>query len=1304
MSAAASWTDRMAWFAWGILGMYSIGLVIGGSEKANERKVSRQDGDIIIGALFPVHRAPGFKTAFTRQCGEFWEQYGIHRIEMFYQVLDEINARDDILPEIKLGSDIRDSCWYSPIALEQSIDFIKASIASLESQHKNDTQQNISSSCQKEAEKPIAGLIGPGSSAVTIQVQNLLSLFNVPGIGYSATSKDLSDKSMYKYFLRVVPSDSLQAQVLLDIVQRYNWTYISTVYTEGNYGLSGISIFHELAESAGICTAAEDGLSDQAEGADYDKVVTNLLEFPNARAVVCFCNGMMVRHLYQAMEKRGVVGHFMIIGSDGWNVRPDVVRGIENLAAGGISIKLHSPEVKSFDEFYSKLRPKDNDRNPWFKQFWQYRFNCYIPGPDRNYTSTVPCTGEESLTSFDDYVQDAKLGFVINAIYTMAYGLDSLQRSVCNGKLGVCPELLPINGTLFLKHLRNVSFTSYSGEEVHFDAFGDPPGRYDIMNYQKILTSNGSYRYDYVQVGAWDTGNLTMNNSAIFWPKRASKVDSVCSKPCPVGQVKKIQQGRDHCCWVCTACLPNEILLDETTCRKCPKGWWPNDELTACFPIKIEYILWTDSQALIAMAFSSIGMFITLCIIVCLVRHNDTPVVKASTRELVYIILVGIIIAYATSFTLIAKPSIATCYLSRILPGFAFSMIYGALVTKTNRIARILAGSKKKIMTRKPRFMSASAQVVITCMIIGIECAVITIMLVLEPADSTMDYYQVKKVRLVCNTTTLGIIVPLGFDILLIAMCTLYAIRTRNVPENFNEAKFIGFTMYTTCVIWCAFVPIYFGSDNKVITLCIAISLSASVALVLLFFPKVYIILCKPEKNNRSAFTTSRDVRCHIGSQISAGKLSYNNSNDSMEAMRHDKAFEQAAMDIYRQKNFFDKWRTKSNNKGRVTFRGMRFGSQGSTNLYRYNPRFIKQNCAPQGSPRVKGRYESIPLRDVNESPVPTLRINSNRKNIPDIEMDLNDLNLERKRRRSRSPSPRVLPKQDSSCQTDEDLIESFYELRKRNVHKPSSSSSSQTTEDNCKSAGKGPAAAHGANGISSGRSSHNNSFYQARKDADETDSLLVHEPPGASQVSHDRHPLLKQNEAMFCSSSDEGSYSNREDSITGLDDFFYDSFIDPKDLERLGPRQAHLVDNLTLRPVDIGIHKSGSGESFKRPQELPVPSVSKRPTQDPRTGQSKSDLIIPNRYTQKGSVDNAQPQPSVSTSDIPPHINYPKRRSDITSSTASEGSDTISLGDMSDTGMKLLEEEANSVEQFQEYMRTKGIKLDLNDVQSSEV
>jgi Receptor family ligand binding region len=101
---------------------------------------------------------------------QIWEQYGIQRIEMMLQTLDEINANTTLLPGVKLGCDIRDTCWYAPVALEQCIDFIRNSIAS----NTNDAVESIDAgSCGKEkrtVDKPIAGLIGPGSSTVTIQV------------------------------------------------------------------------------------------------------------------------------------------------------------------------------------------------------------------------------------------------------------------------------------------------------------------------------------------------------------------------------------------------------------------------------------------------------------------------------------------------------------------------------------------------------------------------------------------------------------------------------------------------------------------------------------------------------------------------------------------------------------------------------------------------------------------------------------------------------------------------------------------------------------------------------------------------------------------------------------------------------------------------------------------------------------------------------------------------------------------------------------------------------------------------------
>lgn len=212
------------------------------SAMARERRIKRTatiPGDIMIGALFSVHRAPGQKQAQTRTCGDIWEQYGIQRVEASFQTVDEINANRTLLPNITLGIEIRDSCWYSPIALDQSIEFIRDAINMNEDVSSGNATNASSTSSDPDCLKPsktlknLVGVIGPGSSTVTIQVQNLLQLFSIPQIGYSATSRDLSDKSFYRYFMRVVPSDFYQAQVMVDLVRSYNWTYISAVHTDG---------------------------------------------------------------------------------------------------------------------------------------------------------------------------------------------------------------------------------------------------------------------------------------------------------------------------------------------------------------------------------------------------------------------------------------------------------------------------------------------------------------------------------------------------------------------------------------------------------------------------------------------------------------------------------------------------------------------------------------------------------------------------------------------------------------------------------------------------------------------------------------------------------------------------------------------------------------------------------------------------------------------------------------------------------------------------------------------------------------
>ncbi|XP_064414010.1 metabotropic glutamate receptor 5b isoform X2 [Latimeria chalumnae] len=842
------------------------------AQTIERRVVAHMPGDIIIGALFSVHHQPHVDKVHERKCGEVREQYGIQRVEAMLHTLDRINRNPLLLPNVTLGCEIRDSCWHSAVALEQSIEFIRDSLISSE-EEEGLVRCIDGSSTPFRSKKPIVGVIGPGSSSVAIQVQNLLQLFNIPQIAYSATSMDLSDKTLFKYFMRVVPSDAQQARAMVDIVKRYNWTYVSTVHTEGNYGESGMEAFKDMAAKEGICIAHSYKIYSNAGEQSFDKLLRKLRsQLPKARVVACFCEGMTVRGLLMAMRRLGLVGEFLLVGSDGWADRYDVTDGYQHEAAGGITIKLQSPYVKWFDDYYLKLQPQSNLRNPWFPEFWQHKFQCRLKGhvqENTNFNRT--CNSQISLGK--QHVQDTKMGFVINAIYAMAYGLHNMQQALCPGYAGLCDAMKPIDGRLLLDFLMKINFTGVSGNPISFDENGDSPGRYEIMNFKKL----GKDYYDYINVGSWYRGELKIDDDEL-WSSKNAIIVSVCSEPCEKGQIKVIRKGEVSCCWTCTPCKENEYIFDEYTCKACLLGYWPNEELTGCIPIPVKYLRWGDPEPIAAVVFACLGLLATMFVTAIFIMYRDTPVVKSSSRELCYIILAGICLGYLCTFCLITKPQKIYCYLQRIGIGLSPAMSYSALVTKTNRIARILAGSKKKICTKKPRFMSACAQLVIASILICLQLSIIIALFIVEPPAVVYDYPSIREVYLICNTTNLGVVAPLGYNGLLILSCTFYAFKTRNVPANFNEAKYIAFTMYTTCIIWLAFVPIYFGSNYKIITMCFSVSLSATVALGCMFVPKVYIILAKPERNVRSAFTTSTVVRMHVGDGKSSSAASRSSS------------------------------------------------------------------------------------------------------------------------------------------------------------------------------------------------------------------------------------------------------------------------------------------------------------------------------------------------------------------------------------------------------------------------------------------
>ncbi|VEL10092.1 unnamed protein product [Protopolystoma xenopodis] len=214
------------------------------------------------------------------------------------------------------------------------------------------------------------------------------------------------------------------------------------------------------------------------------------------------------------------------------------------------------------------------------------------------------------------------------------------------------------------------------------------------------------------------------------------------------------------------------------------------------------------------MAFSSLGILITASIIIIFVLYSNTPIIRATGRELTHLLLAGCLLCYAVSFFMMITPNKFTCALQRICIGLGFAVMYAPLVTKTNRIYRIFEAASRT--TKRPAYVSPRSQIIITAVLIGIQLALSAIWIGFDPPSTRYFMTNPGQLELRCETKNTNFLISLAYNILLIIVCTAYAIKTRHIPENFNESKFIGFTMYTTCIIWLAFIPIYFTTMERI--------------------------------------------------------------------------------------------------------------------------------------------------------------------------------------------------------------------------------------------------------------------------------------------------------------------------------------------------------------------------------------------------------------------------------------------------------------------------------------------------------
>nr|XP_040128016.1 metabotropic glutamate receptor 6 isoform X5 [Ictidomys tridecemlineatus] len=698
----------------------------------------RLAGGLTLGGLFPVHA----RGAAGRACGQLKKEQGVHRLEAMLYALDRVNADPELLPGVRLGARLLDTCSRDTYALEQALSFVQALI-----QGRGDGEEarvrcpgGVPPLRAAPPERVVA-VVGASASSVSIMVANVLRLFAIPQISYASTAPELSDSTRFDFFSRVVPPDSYQAQAMVDIVRALGWNYVSTLASEGNYGESGVEAFVQISrEAGGVCIAQSIKIPREPKPGEFNKVIRRLMETPNARGIIIFANEDDIRRVLEAARQANLTGHFLWVGSDSWGSKIAPILNLEDVAVGAITILPKRASIDGFDQYFMTRSLENNRRNIWFAEFWEENFNCKLTSSgSQSDDTTRKCTGEERIGQDSAYEQEGKVQFVIDAVYAIAHALHSMHQALCPGHIGLCPAMEPTDGRTLLQYIRAVRFNGSAGTPVMFNENGDAPGRYDIFQYQ--ATNGSASSGGYQAVGQW-AEVLRLDVEALQWSGDPREVPiSQCSLPC------------------------------------------------------------------------------------------------------------------------VPEPGDAVCAARRLFLGLGTTLSYSALLTKTNRIYRIFEQGKRSVTP--PPFISPTSQLLITFSLTSLQVVGVIAWLGAQPPHSIIDYEEQRTVDpeqargvLKCDMSDLSLIGCLGYSLLLMVTCTVYAIKARGVPETFNEAKPIGFTMYTTCIIWLAFVPIFFGTAQsaekiyiQTTTLTVSLSLSASVSLGMLYVPKTYVILFHPEQN-----------------------------------------------------------------------------------------------------------------------------------------------------------------------------------------------------------------------------------------------------------------------------------------------------------------------------------------------------------------------------------------------------------------------------------------------------------------------
>nr|XP_033484510.1 taste receptor type 1 member 1 [Epinephelus lanceolatus] len=800
-------------------------------------------GDFSIAGLFPLHYTDGPSDGLPAlgPCNKGrTNRHGFHLLQAMRFAVEEINNSTEpqpLLPGVKLGYQLYDICSV-PASVLATLDL-------LQQEHQSPSASGTVTNYNKSQQA--VAVIGPDSSSKSFTPAALLGAYLIPQISYEASNEMLSNKFLYPAFLRTIPSDKNQVAAMIQLLVRFNWTWIALLGSDNDYGLQGMKSLSQQAPDHGICIAYQGIIPSHSN--DTIEIMRNMVESvlrTKVNTIVVFSSKSKLSRFFPYVVERNVTGKVWI-GTEDWSVAT-LISEIPNIHTIGtvLGISIKNAALSGFEEFERKVVEASMQNNDT-----QQVSNVTMSSDNDCLQSTDLYSLARNKFSLEQY--DITSSFnVYKAVYAVAHALHKALG--CDS--GECQKrrVYPWEVLWWLKEVR----FSVANTSVYFDMNGDPPTGYDIVSWVWRGT-DWSLRV----VGSFSPNPITLTIDAdkIEWHDTGDSRQvplSICSPPCPEGH-KKLLTGQHTCCFDCQAC-PSATFLnisDSTTCQLCLLEEWAPPKSTQCLNRTVLLLAWDAPLSIALLFFLATCLLMTSSSTIILLLNLNTPVAKSAGGRTCLLMLAALTAAAMSSLCHFGQPSPLACILKQPLFIFSFSVCLACITVRYLQVVCIF-----KFASKLPPAYDKWAKKngpEITIFLVSATILLISVIRVVvntpKPSQD-LNFYSNSIVLECSNMLSPGAFIELTYVSLLSILCFSFSYMGKDLPANYNEAKCVTFSLMVYMISWMTFFTIYLISRGPFTMAAHVFAILFSVLAFLggYFLPKIYIIVMRPQMNTTAHF------------------------------------------------------------------------------------------------------------------------------------------------------------------------------------------------------------------------------------------------------------------------------------------------------------------------------------------------------------------------------------------------------------------------------------------------------------------